>query len=87
MAAFLRETRLAQVVLMVGLKIERRHIIEHHTDVPSKYPHGVMHADILYQMLVAVVQFVKVAVYPREIEVLVIVILQILNRSSLARRE
>ena len=85
--ALFRETRLAQLVLTVSLKIQCRHVIEHNAYVAAQHLHGVAHADVLYQMLVAVVQLVKVAVYPGEVKVLVVVVLQVLHRCRLARRK
>ena len=45
------------------------------------------HADVLHQMLMLVIQLIKVTVYLREIQILVIVVLQVLHRRRLASRE
>ena len=85
-APFLREPRLAEVVLPVCLKIKGCDIIEQYTDSPSQNPLGVTHAYILDYLVLTVAQLVKVAVYPGQVQVLVEVVLQVLHRRSLACR-
>ena len=86
MAAFLRESRPAEVVLPVCLEIEGRDIVEQHTDNAAQYFPCVLHADILDYLMLTVAQFVKVAVYPGQVQVLIEVVLEILHRCSLAGR-
>lgn len=85
-AAFLRETRLAQVVLTVGLEVECGHVIENNSYVSAEHLHGVMHADVLCHVLVPVIELVEISVNLRQVHVLVKVVLQVLHRGCLASR-
>ena len=86
MATFLRESRLAEVVLPVCLEIESRDIVEQHTENSTQYLPRVMHADILNYLVLAIAQLVKVTVYLGQIQVLVEVVLEILHCRRLASR-
>lgn len=83
--AFLGEPRPAQFVLIVGLEVKRRHVVEHHTDVAAVQLHGVAHADLLHNLMLAVAELVQVAVNLRQIHVVIKVVLQIFHCRSLTR--
>ena len=82
--ALLREARLAQIVFPVGLEVQGGHVVEHHPDVAAQQLSGMAHTDILNLLLLCVVQLVQIAVYLRQIHILVEVVLQVLHRRSLA---
>ena len=47
----LREPALAKVVLVRGLEVERRHVVEHDLDAPSALPPRLLEADALDKAL------------------------------------
>ena len=51
MPPVLREPALAKVVLVRGLEVERRHVVEHHLDAPSALPPRLLEADALDKAL------------------------------------
>lgn len=85
MSAFFRETRFAEIVFVVRLKVKRGDIIEKHPDVAAEQFGRVMNADVLHQLMLVVAQPVEIAVYFRQVNVIVKVILQILHSGRFAR--
>ena len=53
-ASLFRETRLAEVVLIVRLKVERGDVVEQNPDVPSEQFGGMAYADVLDNLMLAV---------------------------------
>ena len=84
--SFFGESRLAQVILPVSLKVKRRHVIEHHSDIAAEQLPGVMHVYVLNLLLLCMVELVEIAVYLGKIHILVEMVLEILHGGSLARR-
>lgn len=84
--SFFGESRLAHVILPVSLKVKRRHVIEHHSDIAAEQLPGVMHAYVLNLLLLCMVELVEIAVYLGKIHILVEMVLEILHGGSLARR-
>ena len=59
----LREPALAKVVLVRGLEVERRHVVEHYLDAPPALPPRLLEADALDQALdVGLVRSLSLAV-------------------------
>ena len=80
------ETCLAQIILVIRFKIQRCDIIEQHSDIASEYLPCMLHAYILYYLMLAVTELVKITVYLRQADILVKMVFQVFNRGSLACR-
>ena len=84
--SFLGEAGLAQLILIISLKIKCGDIIKQDTQSTSQYPHGVQYAYILNYPMLTVAQLVKITVNLRQTYILVKMIFEIFHGCRLARR-
>ena len=82
--ALFRKPCLAKVILPIGLEVQCGNVIEHHANAAAQQLPGMAYTDILNLLLLRMVQLVQIAVYLRQIHILVEVVLQVLHRRRLA---
>ena len=59
---FFRKAGLAQVVLIIRFKVKCGDIIEQYTDISTEQFCCMAHADVLYDFVLMVAKFVKIAI-------------------------
>ena len=83
-SSFLGEASLAELILIVNLKIECGYIVEYYAYLASQDALGMLEADLLDKLFLAIIQFVHIAVDIILRVNLLLIAIQILSSFKLA---